>query len=112
MVGQVIAIQKENQEHKIFVTYDVDETGGGPKPVIYRVAEELVIRGTLISWEVGEFKVRGTEEVYGVLLKYQSDDDGYIIKEEIVDTSPYSQNVQVFVDELPKEIWTALQHSA
>jgi hypothetical protein len=113
MVDRAIAIQRDEKikEQKIFVTYDVDETGGGPNPLIYRVAEEVSIRGFLTSWEIGDFKVRGTEEVYGVLLKYRSAEDGYEM-EEIVDTSPYAQNVQVFVGSLPKEYQGALQRSA
>jgi hypothetical protein len=103
--------ENSTKEQGVYVTYDIDETGGSQKPVLYRVAKKVPIRGKVVSWEIGDFKIRGVEEVYGVTLRYRSSDDGSE-KEEIVDTSRYAQNIQVFIDRLPTAYQEALQRSA
>lgn len=97
-----------SQEKKIYVTYDVNETGDPRKPLIYRAAIEVPIQGTLTSWEIGEFRIRGVEEVYGVKLRYRPSDGG-AEKEQIVDTSAYAQNVQIFVGTVPAEYRDAIK---
>lgn len=69
---RVIPIGSKNgiDENDVYVTYDIDEAGGTSKPVIYQVAKKVPIRGTVTSWDVGEFKIRGVEEIYGVNIKY------------------------------------------
>lgn len=111
--GRVIpfADENSNKEQDVYVAYDIDETGGGRNPVIYRVAKRIPIRGRVISWVIGEFKIRGVEEVYGVSLRYQAAGGGGE-KEEIVNTSKYAQNIQVFIGRLPTVYQEALERSA
>ena len=101
----------DRMNRKIYVTYDVDETGSGPNRLIYRVATEVPIQGELISWEVGEFMIRDVEHLFGVKLRYRPADGGPI-QEEIVDTSGYAQNVQVFVGAIPHEYEQTLPRAA
>lgn len=112
MTGRVVSTQTKEiaEQQKVFVTYDVNETGGTLKPLLYRVVKEVPISGTLTTWTIGEFKIHGVGEVYGVKLKYLSSDGSE--KEDIVDTSSYAQNIQIFVGILPQEYQNILQRSA
>jgi hypothetical protein len=112
--GRIVPSEGENntKEQDVYVTYDIDETGGGRNAVLYRAAKKIPIRGRVISWVIGEFKIRDVEEVYGVNLRYQAADGGGEEKEEIVNTSKYAQNIQVFVGRLPAIYQEALQRSA
>jgi hypothetical protein len=95
----------------VYVTYDIEETGGSRNAVLSRVAKKVSIRGRVLSWKVGEFKIRGIKEVYGLNIRNRSNDDDSE-KEKIVDTSKYAQNVQVFVGQLPASYQEVLLTSA
>lgn len=117
MAARIFEIHSKRQQKeggqilRSYVTYDLDQTGSGRSPMIYRGAKEIKVDGEIVSWEIGEFNVNGVEKEPGVRIAFRSPGERDS-REEVIVLSKYAQNVRVRVGNLPREYQNGLDSAA
>jgi hypothetical protein len=108
---------------KVFVTYDLEESGRIEPHETYRGAHELPVEAeTVLKWEVGEFKRAWGRDVYGVRIVFRPTRNAFLrliplssgkeISEEVVEIPANAQNVNVHVGQVPREYRNGLSSAA
>jgi hypothetical protein len=99
---------------KVYITYDLEESGPAKPEEVYHGAHEAPIEAQkVVSWSVGEFKRGWGRDVYGVLISYiPSELSPQLTRQEIFEVPANAQNVQVHLGEVPDDYLRGLQSAA
>jgi hypothetical protein len=99
---------------KVYVTYDLEESGPVQPYEVYHGAHEVPIDAQdVLSWSVGEFKRGWGRDVYGVRISFIPSGIGpRLPRQELFEVPANAQNVQVHLGEVPDDYMKGLQSAA
>jgi hypothetical protein len=99
---------------KVYVTYELEESGSLKPHEVYHGAHEVPIDAQkVVSWSVGEFRRAWGRVVYGVRITYVPyGSDPLLASQEIFEVPANAENVQVHHGKVPDDYLKGLQSAA